>query len=353
MLFWLYQVLDINIFSYITFRAGFAFFLSFVLTIFLMPRFIRYATQKNATQPIYDFAPIAHKNKKNTPTMGGLVFVGCSFFAVLISANLTNAYVLIAIFVLLSFFLVGVYDDTKKIIHKANSKGLSSLAKFSLQSVLALLAAFLLYAAGFATDLYAPSLKNPLLDLGAFAVIFWALVMVASSNAVNLTDGLDGLATVPSIFTFVSLGVFVYLSGHAILSASLLLPKLAGVGETVVIATALIGGLIGFLWYNANPAEVFMGDSGSLTLGATQGLLAVLSKNEFLLIIMGSIFVAETLSVIIQVFSFKVFGRRIFLMAPLHHHFELKNWAENKIIVRFWIIALVSNLIALLTIKIR
>ena len=189
--------------------------------------------------------------------------------------------------------------------------------------------------------------------MSVFAIAFWMLVMISTSNAVNLTDGLDGLATVPSVFSFLSLGVFVYISGNAILSSHFLLPKVSGVGEVSIIAAAFVGSLIGFLWYNCHPAEIFMGDSGSLSIGAFMGYMAIISKNEILLIIIGFIFVLETLSVILQVGSFKTRKKRIFHMAPLHHHFEIHGWAESKIIVRFWIIALIANIIALITIKIR
>jgi len=189
--------------------------------------------------------------------------------------------------------------------------------------------------------------------MGIFAILFWSIVITGSSNAVNLTDGLDGLATVPSIFALLSLSVFMYITGHAILSTSLLLPKIIGVGEVVVLASALIGGLVGFLWFNANPAEIFMGDSGSLSVGSLIGYMGILAKSEILLFLIGFIFVIETISVILQVTSFKFRKKRVFLMAPIHHHFEMKKWAENKIIVRFWIISLLANIIALITIKLR
>ena len=198
-----------------------------------------------------------------------------------------------------------------------------------------------------------PFYKYPIVDLKYFMVIFWVLVITASSNSVNLTDGLDGLATVPSIMAISSLGIFLYLSGHAIFSDYLFLPKIGGAGEVVVVCAALIGSLLGFLWYNCHPAEIFMGDSGSLSVGAFIGYAGVISKNEILLILIGIIFVAETMSVILQVGSFKAFKKRIFLMAPLHHHFELKGWVENKIIIRFWMIALLANIIALASLKLR
>jgi phospho-N-acetylmuramoyl-pentapeptide-transferase len=205
---------------------------------------------------------------------------------------------------------------------------------------------------GFNTDFYIPFVKHPLFDMGQFCILLWVVVIIAASNAVNLTDGLDGLATVPSLAALTSLGVIIYITGHAKLSAYLLMPNFA-VGEVAVVVSALIGALSGFLWYNCHPAEVFMGDSGSLTIGAFLGYLAIISKSEILLILIGSIFVIETLSVILQVGSYRLRQKRVFLMAPIHHHFEMKNWAENKIIVRFWIIAILSNIIALITLKIR
>lgn len=353
MLYWLYSLLDINIFFYITFRSGVAFFLSFVITMFFMPRFIKWAKAKKAVQPIYDYAPVVHKKKSDTPTMGGIVFIAASFFAILISADLSNKYVLISLLTIILFSIIGVYDDIKKVIFKHNSSGLTSKTKFLLQTMFAFVVAWCLYVFDFPSDFYLPSVKSPIFDMGVLAIFFWTFIIVATSNAVNLTDGLDGLATVPSIFAILTLSTFIYISGHAILAHNLLFPKIVGVGEVSVVSSAIVGGLIGFLWYNANPADIFMGDSGSLTLGALLGLLAIFSKSEILLVLIGSVFVIETLSVIIQVFGYKTAKKRFFLMAPIHHHFELKNLAENKIIIRFWIIALLSNLIALLTIKIR
>ena len=354
MLYALYELFHINIFFYISVRASVAFVIAFVLTVFVMPRFIRWARKKHATQPIYFFAPDGHKEKKNTPTMGGVIFLSAALIATLISADMANPFILIGLFLTLTFAAIGVADDYGKIFARKNQAGLDSKTKFGLQLIAStLVAAFLYYQTDFMSELYIPFIKVPLFDMGFFAIPFWALVITAASNAVNLTDGLDGLATVPTIFAFLSLSALMYITGHAILSTSLLMPKIIGVGEVVVLAAALIGGLVGFLWYNSHPAEVFMGDSGSLTIGGLVGYMGILAKSEFLLMLIGFIFVIETLSVILQVASFKLWKRRIFLMAPLHHHFELKEWAENKIIVRFWIVALLSNLLAMLTIKIR
>lgn len=350
----IYELFNINIFFYISVRASIAFVLAFVITLFVMPKFIAWAKKKHATQPIYFFAPDGHKEKKNTPTMGGVVFLSAVVIAVILTADMTNPFILIGLFLTFAFTAIGIADDYGKIFARKNQAGLDSKTKFGLQMIASfLVASFLFFNAGFMSDLYIPFVKVPLFDMGVGSIIFWALVITAASNAVNLTDGLDGLASVPSIFSFLSLAALMYITGHAILSASLLMPKIIGVGEMVVFAAAMIGGLVGFLWYNSHPAEVFMGDSGSLATGALVGYMGVLAKSEFLLLVIGLIFVAETVSVILQVASFKIWKRRIFLMAPLHHHFELKEWAENKIIVRFWIVALLSNLFAILTIKIR
>lgn len=354
MLFFLYEILNFNLLSYITVRAATGFAIAFVLTLIFMPIFIRWAKGKNAIQPIYGYAPEAHKAKQNTPTMGGAVFVGSAIVASIISANLTSGFVLIGLLLLVLFLAIGMVDDLQKIFNQKNESGLSARKKLLLQILSsAIVAIFLYFFVGLNSDLYLPFIKEPVAKLGGFAILFWAVVIVSASNAVNLTDGLDGLATVPSIFALTSLIVLMYITGHAILSGSLLMPGIAGVGEVVVIASSLIGGLLGFLWYNANPAQVFMGDSGSLSVGAFIAYAAIVSKSEILLFLVGFIFVIETVSVILQVGSYRLRGQRIFLMAPLHHHFELKRWAENKIIVRFWIVALISNLLALITIKIR
>ena len=354
MLYWFYRHLDINLFQYITVRAGFAFFIAFILTLWLMPYFIAWAKAKKQSQPINKFAPKAHLKKRSTPTMGGAIFIFATLVATLLTAKLNNPYVIGALLTLIAYCAVGFMDDRGKVLSRNNLHGLSARAKFALQFFIGLtIGAYLLIYADFNTDFYVPFVKFPLFDMGWGAPIFWALVMVAASNAVNLTDGLDGLATVPSIFALFSLGVIVYVTGNAVLSHYLLWPKIIGVGEVTIVAAALIGALIGFLWYNCNPAEVFMGDSGSLTVGAFLGYMAILGKAEILLILIGAIFVMETVSVIAQVGSYKLRGKRIFLMAPIHHHFEMKQWAENKIIVRFWIISFIANLLALITLKIR
>jgi phospho-N-acetylmuramoyl-pentapeptide-transferase len=353
LLYYLHQYLDINLFGYITFRAGIAFFIALFLTMYLMPRFIAWAKRTSSTQPINEWAPDRHQEKAKTPTMGGIVFVSSAIVASLLTIRYTNLYAWGAIATLILFALIGFKDDYAKVKKNENLAGLSARVKLFLQIASAfLIACFLCLYTDFNTELYVPFIKTPLFDMGVFAVIFWVLVIVASSNAVNLTDGLDGLATVPSIAALTSFAIIIYITGNVKFSSYLLLPHF-NVGEVAIVATALMGALAGFLWYNCYPAEVFMGDSGSLTIGAFLGYLAIISKSEVLLILIGSIFVIETLSVILQVGSFKIRKKRIFLMAPIHHHFEMKKWAESKIIVRFWMVAILSNILALITLKIR
>ncbi|CAA6811138.1 MAG: Phospho-N-acetylmuramoyl-pentapeptide-transferase (EC [uncultured Campylobacterales bacterium] len=354
MLYSIYNIFDINLLQYITSRASFAFLFAFFITMFLMPKFIRWAKRKNASQPIFHLAPESHKTKSSTPTMGGVVFLSSCIISTLICVKLNNIYVIGALLVLIIFGAIGLKDDLAKILGKSNTSGLKPRVKMLLQILGAgVVALLLLFVANFNTEFYVPFYKYPLFDMGFFSLLFWILVIVSTSNAVNLTDGLDGLATVPSIFAILSFSIFIYVGGHALLSEYFLLPRTVELGEVAIVCSAMIGALIGFLWHNCHPAEVFMGDTGSLSLGAFLGYLAVISKNEILLILIGSIFVIETLSVILQVGSYKTRKKRVFAMAPLHHHFEMIGWAENKIIVRFWIVALISNLIAIATIKFR
>ena len=353
MLYWLHQTLDINILGYLTIRGGLAFFIALTLTLILMPFFIRWAQRTSSVQPINEWAPDRHKEKASTPTMGGIVFIGATILASILTIKFSNVYAIGAIGTLVLFSLIGFQDDYAKIKKNENLAGLKARTKLLLQIGAALgIACFVYFYAGFNTDLYVPFLKSPVIDMGIFAVLLWVLVMIATSNAVNLTDGLDGLATVPSLAALTSFVIIIYITGHVKFSSYLLMPNF-NVGEVAIVAAALMGSLTGFLWFNCHPAEVFMGDSGSLTIGAFLGYLAIISKSEILLLLIGSIFVIETLSVILQVGSFKLRKKRVFLMAPIHHHFEMKNWAENKIIVRFWIIAILSNLVALISLKIR
>ncbi len=352
MLYELSHLLDINLFGYISVRAGLAFFLAFILTLFIMPKYLAWALSKNANQPISKYVP-AHEGKRHTPTMGGAIFLIATLISALITVDLTNPYIIGGVITLIGFGLVGLKDDIGKVLSGDNLEGLTPRGKMLLQALIACLSTGILIYAGFPTEFYVPFLKTPLFDLSFFAIPFWILIFLATTNAVNLTDGLDGLATVPSVIALFTLGAIVYVTGHAIFSQYLLVPNIKGVGEVMILASALGGALLGFLWYNAYPAEVFMGDTGSLAIGGFLAYLAILGKSEVLLILIGIIFVIETVSVILQVGSFKLRGERIFKMAPIHHHFELKGWAENKIIVRFWMIAFIANILALVSFKFR
>jgi phospho-N-acetylmuramoyl-pentapeptide-transferase len=352
MLYYLYSYFDINLLQYITVRAGIAFFIALFITLFVMPLFIRWAIKTSSHQPINEYVP-GHKEKAKTPTMGGMVFIGATIVASLLTIKFDNFYAIGGVVTLILFSLIGFIDDWGKIKNQKNLAGLSARLKFAMQIGASLIiTTSLFFFASFNSDLYLPFMKNPICDMHSWAIIFWVLIIIATSNAVNLTDGLDGLATVPSIAALISLSIITYIIGHAGFSKYLLMPNIA-VGEAVIVGAALIGALVGFLWFNSHPAEVFMGDSGSLTLGAFIGYMAIIGKSEILLLLIGLIFVIETVSVILQIGSYKLRKKRIFLMAPIHHHFEMKNWAENKIIVRFWIIAMLSNLLALITLKIR
>ncbi len=353
MLYWLHNYLDINILGYITIRGGVSFFLALIFTLFLMPRFIRWAQKTSSVQPINNWAPERHQAKASTPTMGGIVFISATILASLLTIKFSNPYAVGAILTLILFSIIGFQDDYAKIKKNENLAGLKARTKLFLQIVAALIVSvYLCVFADFNTDLYVPFLKTPIIDMGIFAIVLWVTVIIATSNAVNLTDGLDGLATVPSLAALTSFSIIIYITGNTTISTYLLMPNF-DVGEVAIIAAALMGALTGFLWFNCHPAEVFMGDSGSLTVGAFLGYLAIISKSEILLLLIGSIFVIETLSVILQVGSYKLRKKRVFLMAPIHHHFEMKDWAENKIIVRFWIIAILSNMVALISLKIR
>ncbi|PAF51624.1 phospho-N-acetylmuramoyl-pentapeptide-transferase [Helicobacter sp. 13S00477-4] len=354
MLYYFYSHWGINVFQYLTFRAGVSFFVAFVLCAFIMPIFIKWAKSKKANQPISNFVP-AHQNKVNTPTMGGIIFIFTAVVASVLSVKLDNTYVILGLIVLVAFGLIGARDDYIKIVAKKNS-GMSASVKFFLLFIVAVGVSTSLSVNGLDSSLYVPFMKKPLFYLGNYpgvSIAFWTLVFLATTNAVNITDGLDGLATVPSICALISLSVFVYIAGNAEFSRYLLWPRVVDAGEMFVVSTALIGSLFGFLWYNCHPAQVFMGDSGSLGVGGFIAYMAIISNNEILLVLIGSIFVLETLSVILQIGSYKTRKKKIFLMAPIHHHFEVKGWAENKIIVRFWIIAILSNIIALMSLKIR
>lgn len=340
------------LFGYISVRAGIAFFIALMLSLIVIPRYIAWAKHKKANQPINKYVT-SHEGKKHTPTMGGAIFVLCAVVATLLSGNLSNMYLVGGLITIIGFGLVGLKDDLGKVLNGNNLEGLTPKGKFMLQIIISLIVTILLIVIDFPTHFYLPFFKNPIFDMGYFAVPFWVMVFLATTNAVNLTDGLDGLATVPSIIALTTLGIIAYVTGHAIFSGYLLVPNIKGVGEIVILVGAFCGALFGFLWYNCYPAEIFMGDTGSLAMGGLVAYMAILGKSEVLLLLIGIIFVIETVSVILQVGSYKLRGERIFLMAPIHHHFELKKWAENKIIVRFWMISLLANLLALISFKFR
>ncbi|RUM68902.1 MAG: phospho-N-acetylmuramoyl-pentapeptide-transferase, partial [Sulfurovum sp.] len=317
MLYSLYELFDINLLQYISVRAGFGFFIAFLLTLYAIPRYIAWAISKKAKQPINKYVP-NHASKQNTPTMGGAVFVIATVVGVLLTAQISNPYIIAGLLTIIGFALVGFQDDLGKILAGDNLQGLSSRGKMALLLVIAIaVSLFLILVADFPTTIYIPFIKDPIFDMGYFAIPFWIIVFLATTNAVNLTDGLDGLATVPSIISLSTLGILVYVTGHAVFSGYLLLPNIQGVGEVTILATTLSGALLGFLWYNGYPAEIFMGDTGSLAIGGVIAYLAIIAKSEALLLLIGLIFVVETVSVILQVGSYKLRGKRVFLMAPI------------------------------------
>jgi phospho-N-acetylmuramoyl-pentapeptide-transferase len=353
----LYPLADVigafNVFRYITFRSIYALLTALLIAIILGPRIIEWLRRIKFGQYIQDEVA-GHQAKKGTPTMGGLLIAASVVPSVLLWADLTNPKVWLSLFVFVGFGAVGFIADYVKVVRKQN-KGLSARAKFLGQMVIAGLAVFLLVdLPGYSTELSVPFLKDFRPDLSWFYIPFAILVMVGASNGVNLTDGLDGLAIGPTVVVGAVYIVFIYVAGNAAISNYLQLPFLPGVGEVAIFCSALVGAGLGFLWFNAYPAEVFMGDVGSLSLGGALGFIAVLAKQELLLMVVGGLFVIETLSVILQVGYFKFTGgKRIFRMAPLHHHFELQGIPESKIIIRFWIMSVLLALLALSTLKLR
>ncbi|MDD4732973.1 MAG: phospho-N-acetylmuramoyl-pentapeptide-transferase [Desulfovibrio sp.] len=342
-----------NVFRYITFRSIYALLTALVLSVLFGPRFIRWLRRIKCGQYIREDGP-AHQCKEGTPTMGGLLIGMAVVTSTLLWSDLTNVYVWLTLFVYTGFGAVGFTDDYIKVV-KHRNMGLSAKAKFSGQMLVSMLAvAALLSMPDYNTMLTVPFFKNLHPDLGWFYLPLAVFVLVGTSNAVNLTDGLDGLATGPYIVNAACFALFIYVAGHANMAEYLNVPAVTGVGEVTVFCGALVGAGLGFLWYNAYPAQVFMGDVGSLSLGGVLGFLAVLAKQELLLVIVGGVFVFETVSVILQVGYFRFSGgKRIFRMAPLHHHFELKGIPESKIIIRFWILSILLALVALSTLKLR
>ena len=342
-----------NIFRYLTFRTIYAMITALVVCFVLGPWIIRKLESLQARQVIRTDGPESHLQKQGTPTMGGVMILAAIVIPTLLWADLSNQYVWTALFITIGYGVIGFVDDYKKVVEK-NPKGLSPRQKMFWQVMLAgAVAAFLFLKPGFSEELYFPFFKRFHPDLWLFFIPFATLVIVGASNAVNLTDGLDGLAIGPVAINAATYMLFAYIAGHATLSAYLQIPRVPGAGELAVMCGAMVGAGLGFLWYNSYPAEVFMGDVGSLSLGGTLGIIAVLTKQEILLVIVGGVFVIEALSVIFQVGSYKYRGKRIFRMAPIHHHFELKGVAEPKIIVRFWIITIILALVAISTLKMR
>ncbi len=344
-----------NVFRYITFRSAGAVLTALIVTFILAPSMIAWLRRLRVGQHVRSDGPQTHLAKQGTPTMGGLLIVAALVSSVLLWSDLTNKYVWIVLFATLTFGGIGFWDDYLKVVKK-RSTGLRAVEKFGLQILAsAAIGVFLYYNPGDPnnTSISVPFLKRLFLDLGWFYIPFVVIVIVGSSNAVNLTDGLDGLAIGLVGIAATANAVIVYLGGNKIIADYLKILFISGSGELTIFCGALLGASLGFLWYNAHPAEVFMGDVGSLSLGGALGTLAVVTKNELILVIVGGIFVIETVSVILQVASFKLTGKRIFKMAPIHHHFEQIGWAESKVITRFWIVGIILALISISTLKLR
>jgi phospho-N-acetylmuramoyl-pentapeptide-transferase len=345
-----------NVFSYLTLRAVLACLTALLITFAVGPLMIRRLTSYKIGQKVRDDGPQSHLPKAGTPTMGGALILVAIVITTLLWADLQNRFVWIVLTVMIGFGAIGWVDDYRKLVHR-DSKGMTAKAKFFYQSLVGITAAcFLAFSTHLPaqTEFIVPFFKNVAYPLGVVGFITLTyLVIVGTSNAVNLTDGLDGLAVMPAVMIGSALGIFVYVAGHAVYAKYLLFPYIPGAGELVVFCGALAGAGLAFLWFNAYPAEVFMGDVGALALGAALGTVAVIARQEIVLFIMGGVFVIETLSVMLQVASFKLTGKRIFRMAPLHHHYELKGWKENQVVVRFWIITMMLVLIGLSTLKLR
>lgn len=347
-----------NLFKYLTFRTGGAVLTAFFIALFAGPAVIRFLRKKQGHgQPIRTDGPESHLlTKKGTPTMGGFLILMALGVSTLLWADLTNAYVWITLCVTLGFGMIGFVDDYLK-VSRRNPKGVSSKLKLAAEIIIAAIACVLIVNQNadspLAHSLMSPFITSLVLDMGVFYIVWAVFVVVGSSNAVNLTDGLDGLAAVPVMIAASVFALICYLTGHAVFANYLQIIHIPGAGELAVFCGALVGATLGFLWYNAPPASVFMGDTGSLAMGGALGTMSVITKHEIVLAIVGGLFVLETVSVIVQVASFKLTGKRIFRMAPLHHHFEKKGWAETTVVVRFWIIAVILALIGLSSLKLR
>jgi phospho-N-acetylmuramoyl-pentapeptide-transferase len=344
-----------GVFNYLTLRAIFAALTALILSFVIGPKMIAKLSVNQVGQPVRSDGPPTHLPKAGTPTMGGALILAAIVFSTILWADLENRFIWIVLFVTLAFGVIGYVDDYKKLIMQ-DPAGLSARKKLFWQSAVALVAAVTLYVMAVddvSTSLLIPYFKDLALPLGMFQIVVTFFFIVGFSNAVNLTDGLDGLAIMPTVLVGGALGVFAYVTGNVNFAEYLDIPYVAGTGEILVFCSTLGGAGLGFLWFNTYPAQVFMGDIGALALGAALGVVAVVVRQEIVLAIMGGVFVVETASVIIQVASFKLTGKRVFRMAPLHHHFELKGWAEPKIIVRFWIITVILVLVGLASLKIR
>ena len=350
------QFSGLNVFRYLTFRTGLSIASSMTIVFIIGGPFIKFIESHKITGPIREDGPLSHIVKKvGTPTMGGVLILIGIIFSTLLWADLNNSYIWILLMVATSFGLLGATDDYLK-IKRNNSRGISSSMKIIWQVILSLIAIFLLIKYGNSEhlkNLYFPFFKNLTVHLGLFFIPFSLFVIVGSSNAVNLTDGLDGLATVPVMLVALSFTLIAYVVGNIVFSDYLQIPYIANVGEISIFCGSIVGSCLGFLWYNAPPAKIFMGDTGSLSLGGSLGAVSIITKHEIVLGIIGGLFVLETVSVIIQVVSFKLTGKRVFMMAPLHHHFEKKGWAESTVVIRFWIISIILALIGLATLKLR
>jgi phospho-N-acetylmuramoyl-pentapeptide-transferase len=344
-----------RIFQYQTMRMILSALTALVISFVVGPIMIRRLARHQIGQTVRDDGPQSHLSKSGTPTMGGAMILVAVAVSILLWANLENRYVWAVFVTTMLFGLIGFADDYIKLVRK-DPRGLIARYKYLWQSVVGLGVAWFLYSTAnmpYETQLLIPFFKDVVIELGAWYLLLTYLVIVGTSNAVNLTDGLDGLAIMPTVLVAAALGIFAYSSGHVNFANYLLIPYLPGVGEVTIICSALVGAGLGFLWFNTYPAQVFMGDVGSLALGAALGVIAVVVRQELILFVMGGVFVLETVSVILQVASYKLTGRRIFRMAPIHHHFELKGWAEPKVIVRFWIITVILVLVGLSSLKIR
>lgn len=360
MLYWLTTYLTkyfnfFNVFHYLTFRGILATITALVISLWCGPKLIRSLSKHQVGQMVRDDGPQTHLQKAGTPTMGGALILLAIILTTLLWGDLSDPKIWVVIFVTVGFGAIGWVDDYRKIVRK-NTRGLPARWKYTWQSLIGLAVAVYLYQTASVpveTALLIPFLKNIMIPLGSFFIVSTYFVIVGTSNAVNLTDGLDGLAILPAVLVGGALGIFAYLTGNLTFAEYLAIPHIEGVGELAVFCGGLVGAGLGFLWFNAYPAQVFMGDVGALGLGAALGTIAVLVRQEIVLFIMGGIFVVETLSVMLQVASFKLTGKRIFRMAPIHHHFELKGWPEPKVIVRFWIISVVLVLCGLATLKLR